>query len=39
MERKAFATAETKESYLVLHILPKWKEREFPKAKTVAVDE
>lgn len=38
-ERKAFATVEAHESYLALHILPKWGEHKLSEVKTVAVEE
>lgn len=38
-ERKAFATVEAHESYLTLHILPKWGERKLSEVKTVAVEQ
>jgi integrase len=36
--RKAFATVEAHESYLALHILPKWGEHKLSEVKTVAVE-
>lgn len=38
-ERKAYATVEAHESYLTLHILPKWGERKLSEVKTVAVEQ
>ena len=38
-ERKAFATVEAHESYLTLHILPKWGEHKLSEVKTVAVEQ
>lgn len=38
LERKAFATVEAHESYLTLHILPKWGEHKLSEVKTVAVE-
>jgi integrase len=38
-ERKAFATVEAHESYLTLHILPKWGESKISEVKTVAVEQ
>lgn len=38
LERKAFATVEAHESYLTLHILPKWGENKLSEVKTVAVE-
>lgn len=38
LERKAFATVEAHESYLDLHILPKWKDYKLSEVKTVAVE-
>lgn len=38
LERKAFATVEAHESYLALHILPKWGEHKLSEVKTVAVE-
>ena len=38
LERKAFATVAAHESYLTLHILPKWKEYKLSEVKTVAVE-
>jgi integrase len=35
LERKAFATVEAHESYLTLHILPKWKSHRLSEVKTV----
>jgi integrase len=37
-ERKAFATVEGHESYLTLHILPKWGEHKLSEVKTVSVE-
>lgn len=39
LERKAFATVEAHESYLTLHILPKWGEYRLSEVKTVAVEQ
>ena len=39
MERKAYATVEAHESYLTLHILPKWQDYRLSEVKTVAVEE
>ena len=39
MERKAHATVEAHESYLTLHILPKWQDYRLSEVKTVAVEE
>jgi len=38
-ERKAFATVEAHESYLTLHILPKWRDYRLSEIKTVAVEQ
>lgn len=38
-ERKAHATVEAHESYLALHILPKWGEYRLSDVKTVAVEQ
>ena len=38
LERKAFATVAAHESYLTLHILPKWKMHKLTEVKTVAVE-
>jgi integrase len=38
LERKAFATVQAHESYLTLHILPKWKDHRLSEVKTVAVE-
>jgi integrase len=38
MDRKAFATVEAHESYLTLHILPKWGAHKLTEVKTVAVE-
>jgi integrase len=38
LERKAFATVEAHESYLTLHILPKWRDHKLSEVKTVAVE-
>jgi hypothetical protein len=38
LERKAFATVAGHESYLTLHILPKWKDHKLSEVKTVAVE-
>lgn len=38
LERKAFATVDAHESYLTLHILPKWKDHKLSEVKTVAVE-
>lgn len=38
LERKAFATVEAHESYLDLHILPKWQGYKLSEVKTVAVE-
>ncbi len=39
MERKAYATVQAHESYLTLHILPKWQDHRLSEVKTVAVEE
>jgi len=39
LERKAFATVEAHESYLTLHILPKWGSCKLSEVKTVAVEQ
>ena len=39
LERKAYATVEAHESYLTLHILPKWQDHRLSEVKTVAVEE
>ena len=39
MERKAYATVQAHESYLTLHILPKWQDYRLSEVKTVAVEE
>lgn len=39
LERKAYATVEAHESYLTLHILPKWKDYRLSQVKTVAVEQ
>jgi len=39
LERKAFATVQAHESYLTLHILPKWQDYRLSEVKTVAVEE
>ena len=39
LERKAYATVEAQESYLTLHILPKWKDYRLSEVKTVAVEQ
>jgi len=38
LERKAFATVEGHESYLTLHILPKWNAHNLSEVKTVVVE-
>lgn len=38
LERKAFATVEVHDSFLALHILPKWGEYKLSDVKTVAVE-
>lgn len=38
LERKAFATVEAHESYLTLHILPRWQDRKLSEVKTVVVE-
>jgi len=38
-ERKAYATVDAHESYLTLHILPKWGEHKLSEVKTVAVEQ
>jgi integrase len=38
LERKAYATVEAHESYLTLHILPKWQDYKLSEVKTVAVE-
>ena len=38
LERKAYATVEAHESYLALHILPKWQDYKLSEVKTVAVE-
>jgi integrase len=38
LERKAFATVNAHESYLTLHILPRWKDYRLSDVKTVAVE-
>ena len=38
LERKAYATVEAHQSYLTLHILPKWKDHRLSEIKTVAVE-
>lgn len=39
LERKAYATVEAHESYLTLHILPKWQDHRLSEVKTVAVEQ
>jgi integrase len=39
LERKAYATVEAHESYLTLHILPKWKDYRLSEVRTVAVEQ
>lgn len=39
LDRKAFATVESHESYLTLHILPRWGEQRLSEVKTVAVEQ
>jgi integrase len=39
LARKAYATVEAHESYLTLHILPKWQNHRLSEVKTVAVEE
>jgi integrase len=39
LERKAYATVEAHESYLALHILPKWQDYRLSEVKTVAVEQ
>lgn len=39
LERKAFATVEAHDSYLNLHILPKWKDYRLSEVKTVFVEQ
>jgi integrase len=39
LERKAFATVDAHESYLTLHILPKWQDHKLSEVKTVAVEQ
>ena len=39
LERKAFATVNAHESYLALHILPKWQDYKLSEVKTVAVEQ
>lgn len=39
LERKAFATVEAHQSYLTLHILPKWQDHKLSEVKTVAVEQ
>ena len=38
LERKAYATVEAHESYLTLHILPKWQDHKLSEVKTVDVE-
>jgi integrase len=38
LEHKAYATVEAHESYLTLHILPKWQDHKLSEVKTVAVE-
>lgn len=38
LERKAYATVEAHESYLTLHILPKWQDHKLSEVKTVVVE-
>ena len=39
LEHKAYATVEAHESYLALHILPKWQDHKLSEVKTVAVEQ
>jgi integrase len=39
LERKAYATVQAHESYLTLHILPKWQDYKLSEVKTVAVEQ
>ncbi len=39
LERKAYATVQGHESYLALHILPKWQDYKLSEVKTVAVEQ
>src|ERR1039457_267782 len=39
LERKAYATVQAHESYLTLHILPKWQDHKLSEVKTVAVEQ
>ena len=39
LERKTYATVEAHESYLTLHILPKWNDYRLSEVKTVAVEQ
>jgi integrase len=39
LERKAYATVEAHESYLALHVLPKWQDCKLSEVKTVAVEQ
>lgn len=39
LERKAYATVAAHESYLTLHIIPKWQDYRLSEVKTVAVEQ